>query len=128
MEGGLYDDAIWAYKRTFEIKPDFYEYSALWKLAEVHFLKGDLTEASANAEQFLRKSTGRYRYLGELTLARIALYQGKLAKALEHFKSARFLDIQVVDAVPMFSGARECSLQVCASTTRLSIAFASRES
>ena len=65
-DAGLYDEAIAAYQRAFEIQPDFYGYSALWKRAEVHLLKGDLAQATANAEQFVRNTDDRYRYLGQL--------------------------------------------------------------
>ena len=88
-EAGLYDEAIAAYQRSFEIQPDFYEYSALWKKAEVYFLKGDDTQATANAEQFLRNTTDRNRRLGELTLARVELYHGRLSRARDHFTQAR---------------------------------------
>ncbi len=92
-EAHLYDEAIEAYQKAFEIQPNFFEFSALWKRAEVHFLKGDLTQATANAEQFIRNTTDRYRYLGELTLARIELYQGRLGGALKHFENARASDV-----------------------------------
>ena len=93
-EAHLYDEAIAAYQRSFVIKPDFYDFSALWKRAEVHFLKGDLTQATAIAEQFLRNTTDRYRYLGEITLARIELYQGRLGGALKRFENARTSDVR----------------------------------
>jgi hypothetical protein len=46
-------------------------------------LKGDLAQATANAEQFVRNTDDRYRYLGQLTLARVALYRGSLGGALD---------------------------------------------
>ncbi|MEP7272944.1 MAG: protein kinase [Acidobacteriota bacterium] len=88
-EAGLYDEAITAYQRSFEIKPNFYDYSALWKRAEVYFLKGDETQAVANAEQFLRNTTEINRRLGEQTLARVELYRGSLERARGHFGRAR---------------------------------------
>ncbi len=88
-EAGLYDEAIAAYQRSFEIQPDFYAYSALWKRAEVFFLKGDDTQSAASAGQFLRNTTESNRRLGEQTLARIDVYHGRLSKARERFARAR---------------------------------------
>jgi serine/threonine protein kinase/tetratricopeptide (TPR) repeat protein len=88
-EAGLYDEALGAYQRSFEIKPDFYDYSALWKKAEVYFAKSDHSQARAQAEQFLRLTTNRYRALGEQTLARIELYEGRLGRVRGHFAAAR---------------------------------------
>lgn len=89
IEARLYDEAMAAYQRSFEIQPDFFAYGALWKRSEVFFRKGDYSSATSNAEQFVRNSNDRYRYLGELTLARVALYKGKLSEALDHFKKAQ---------------------------------------
>jgi serine/threonine protein kinase/tetratricopeptide (TPR) repeat protein len=88
-EAGLYDEALAAYQRSFEIQPNFYDYSALWKKAEVFFLKGDHAQSVANAEQFLRNTSVAYRRLGEQTLARVALYEGSLSKARASFERAR---------------------------------------
>lgn len=88
-EAGLYDEAIAAYQHSFEIQPDFYAYSALWKKAEVFFLKADEAQAIANAEQYLRNTTEINRRLGEQTLARVALYQGSLTRVRSHFAKAR---------------------------------------
>jgi serine/threonine protein kinase/Tfp pilus assembly protein PilF len=88
-EAGLYDEALAAYQRSFEIQPNFYYYSALWKRAEVFFLKGDHAQSVANAEQFLRNTSVEYRRLGEQTLARVALYEGSLARARASFERAR---------------------------------------
>ncbi len=88
-EAGLYDEALAAYQRSFEIQPNFYDYSALWKRAEVFFLKGDHVQSVTNAEQFLRNTTEANRRLGEQTLARVELYRGSLARARDHFSRAR---------------------------------------
>lgn len=88
-EAGLYDEALAAYQRSFEIRPDFYAYSALWKKAEVYFAKGDHASARAQAGEFLRSTTDRYRVVGEQTLARIEFYEGRLKQARRHFSLAR---------------------------------------
>jgi serine/threonine protein kinase/tetratricopeptide (TPR) repeat protein len=88
-EAGLYDEARAAYQRVFEIKPDFYDYSALWKLAEVYFSQGDHTRAVEYADRFLRNTREIERPLGYQTLARVELYRGRLAAARTHFVQAR---------------------------------------
>ncbi len=90
-EAHLYDQAVDAYQKAFEIQPNFFDFSALWKRAEVYFLKGDQTQATANAGQFLRNTTDKYRYLGELTLARIELYQGRLGARSKRFEECACL-------------------------------------
>jgi serine/threonine protein kinase/Tfp pilus assembly protein PilF len=88
-EAGLYDEAIAAYQRSFELKPDFFDYLALWKKGEVYFVEGDHARAAATAEQFLRNTAEQKRRLGHQTLARIELYGGRLSAARARFAAAR---------------------------------------
>jgi|GEM_PF-2325041 len=88
-EAGLYDEALQAYQRAFQIQPDFYDYSELWKMGEVYFVKGDRARAAEYAERFIRNTKEDERPLGYQTLARIELYAGRLAEARANFAKAR---------------------------------------
>src|SRR5207237_8666490 len=88
-EAGLFDEALRAYERVFNIKPDFYDYSALWKMGEVYFIKGDSARAVEYSDRFIRNTTEIKRPLGYQTLARVELYAGHLAAARANFAKAR---------------------------------------
>jgi serine/threonine protein kinase/Flp pilus assembly protein TadD len=88
-EAGLYDEALESYQRVFALQPDFYDYSALWKMGEVYFVKGDRARAAEYAERFIRNTKESERRLGYQTLARVDLYAGRLAGARANFARAR---------------------------------------
>ncbi len=88
-EAGLFDEALQAYQRVFAIKPDFYDYSPLWKMGEVYFIKGDHAHAAEYADRFIRNTQEIERPLGYQTLARVELYAGRLAAARANFAKAR---------------------------------------
>jgi len=88
-EAQIFDDALRAYERVFELRPDFFDYAALWKMGEVHFLKGDGQSAGTRIAEFLGRTGDARRPLGYQTLARIDLYQGRLGAARGNFARAR---------------------------------------
>jgi len=85
---GRDDEAIAAYRKTLELKPDFQGYSEYLKLASVYADQGKFALAGAALQEYAQRTTPLYRLYLPIFEAQMQQLRGDLDSALESYRKA----------------------------------------
>jgi len=83
---GRDDEAIAAYRKTLELKPDFQGYSEYLKLASVYADQGKFALAGAALQEYAQRTTPLYRLYLPIFEAQMQQLRGDLDSALESYR------------------------------------------